>query len=215
MKFFLDTADLSELRLGAQSGIIDGVTTNPSIMAKTGKPLEFIAKEITEIIDGPISVETLSLDAPGMITEGRKLAALHKNIVVKCPLTPAGIEATRALSKAGIRVNVTLCFSPVQALLAAKAGAAYISPFIGRIDDVGLQGMQIITDIVCIYKNYNFKTEILAASIRHPTHVLEAAKAGAHVATMPYKVFRQLFDHPQTTLGLEKFMADWKAGGKT
>jgi len=214
MKFFLDTADVSELRRGAALGIIDGVTTNPSLMAKTGRKLDDVVREIVEIIDGPISVETLSTDAPGMIAEGKKYAAMHKNIVVKAPLTKEGIQATAALSSEGIRVNVTLCFSAVQALLAAKAGAAYISPFIGRLDDVGTDGMDLINDIVQVYANYGFKTEILAASIRHPTHVLQSALAGAHVATMPLKIVEQLYDHPLTKIGLDKFLADWKAAQK-
>lgn len=214
MKFFLDTADVTELRKGAASGIIDGVTTNPSLMAKTGRKLDDVVREIVEIIDGPISVETLSLDAAGMIAEGKKYAAMHKNIVVKAPLTKDGIAATAALASEGIKVNVTLCFSAVQALLAAKAGATYISPFIGRLDDVGNDGMELIRDIAQIYANYGFKTEILAASIRHPVHVLQSALAGAHVATMPVKVLEQLYDHPLTKIGLDKFMADWKAAQK-
>jgi transaldolase len=214
MKFFLDTADVNELRKGAALGIIDGVTTNPSLMAKTGRKIDDVVREIVEIIDGPISVEILSTDTEGMISEGKRYAAMHKNIVVKVPLTKEGIQATAALSAQGIRVNVTLCFSPVQALLAAKAGAAYISPFIGRLDDVGTDGMDLIRDIVQIYANYGFKTEILAASIRHPTHVLQSALAGAHVGTMPLKVVEQLYDHPLTKNGLDKFLADWKAAQK-
>ena len=211
MKIFLDTADLNELRLGASMGVVDGVTTNPSLMAKTGMKLEDVARQITEIVNGPISVETLSLDAPGMIAEGKNFSAMHKNIVVKVPLTEAGVQATRALSKEGIKVNVTLIFSAVQALLAAKAGATYVSPFIGRLDDVGQDGMLLIQDIAQIFKNYAFKTEILAASIRHPVHVLQAAKAGAHVSTMPLKTLKQLYDHPLTKSGLEKFLSDWKS----
>ncbi len=214
MKFFLDTADVQELRLGAASGLIDGVTTNPSIMAKTGRPLKEVVQDIVKIVNGPISVETLSEDAEGMVREGKEYAAMHPNIVVKAPLTPEGLKATKALSGEGIKVNVTLCFSAVQALLAAKAGATYISPFIGRVDDVGLDGMQLIRDIAQIYKQYDFKTQILAASIRHPVHVLQSALAGAHVGTLPFKVFQQLYSHPLTTIGLEKFMADWKAAKK-
>ena len=214
MKFFLDTADTQELKIGAASGLIDGVTTNPSLMAKTGRKLDDVVREIVQIINGPISVEILSLEAPAMIEEGRKYAAVHPNIVVKVPLTPEGLKATAAMSKDGIKVNVTLCFSAVQALLAAKAGATYISPFIGRLDDVSTDGMILIEDIAQIYANYGFNTQILAASIRHPVHVLQCAKAGAHVATMPLKIFQQLYDHPLTKIGLDKFLADWKAASQ-
>jgi len=216
MKFFLDTADITELREGALLGVIDGVTTNPSLMAKTGRPFKEVVKEIVEIIDGPISVETISMDAAGMIKEGKEFSAVHKNIVVKCPLTLEGLKATKALTSEGMKVNVTLVFSAVQALLAAKAGATYVSPFIGRLDDIGQDGMQLIRSIVTIFNNYEFKTEILAASVRHPVHVLQCAEAGAHVATMPLKTVKQLFDHPITKSGLDKFMADWKGyAGKT
>lgn len=210
MKFFLDTADTQELRQAVATGLADGVTTNPSLIAKTGRKLEEVVREITEIVDGPISVETISTDAAGMYIEGKKFAAMHKNIVVKCPLTEAGLAATKRLSGEGIRVNVTLCFSANQALLAAKAGATYISPFVGRLDDIGQDGMVLIKDIVQIYKNFNFKTEVLAASLRHPLHVQQAALAGAHVGTLPFKVFQQLFKHPLTDSGLEKFLEDWK-----
>jgi transaldolase len=210
MKFFLDTADVGELREAAASGLVDGVTTNPSLIAKTGRKLGDVVREIVEIVDGPISVETISTDAPGMIKEGLEFVKIHKNIVVKAPLTREGLKATKALASEGIKVNVTLCFSALQALLAAKAGAAYISPFVGRLDDVGQDGMVLIRDICLIYQNYDFTTEVLAASLRHPIHVLEAAKAGAHVGTLPYKVFQQLYDHPLTDIGLAKFLADWK-----
>lgn len=210
MKFFLDTADVGELREAAASGLVDGVTTNPSLIAKTGRPLASVVDEIVGIVDGPISVETISLDAAGMIEEGRKFVAIHKNIVVKCPLTREGLKATKTLSSEGHKVNVTLCFSALQALLAAKAGATYISPFIGRLDDVGQDGMQLIRDICQIYKNYGFETQVLAASLRHPIHVLESAKAGAHVGTLPYKVFQQLYNHPLTDIGLAQFLSDWK-----
>ena len=210
MKFFLDTADVGELREAAASGLVDGVTTNPSLIAKTGRKLNDVVREIVEIVDGPISVETISTDAPGMIKEGLEFVKIHKNIVVKAPLTREGLKATKALASEGIKVNVTLCFSALQALLAAKAGAAYISPFVGRLDDVGQDGMVLIRDICLIYQNYDFTTEVLAASLRHPIHVLEAAKAGAHVGTLPYKVFQQLYDHPLTDIGLAKFLADWK-----
>ncbi len=211
MKFFLDTAITDELRLGAATGLVDGVTTNPSLIAKSGRKITDVIKEITEIIDGPISVETLSNDSDGMIKEGREFIKMGSNIVVKCPLTEAGLTATKALSSEGIKVNVTLCFSAMQALLAAKAGATYISPFVGRLDDTAHDGMKLIEDIVKIYKNYGFKTEVLAASLRHPLHVYQSAMAGAHVGTLPYKVFKQLFNHPLTTIGLEQFMKDWEA----
>lgn len=210
MKFFLDTADVGELREAAASGLVDGVTTNPSLIARTGRKLDDVVQDIVAIVDGPISVETISTDAAGMITEGKRFRAVHPNIVVKCPLTREGLKATKALSSEGHPVNVTLCFSALQALLAAKAGAAYISPFVGRLDDVGHDGMTLIRDIVQIYDNYGFSTQVLAASLRHPLHVLESAKAGAHVGTLPYKVFQQLYDHPLTDIGLEKFLADWK-----
>ncbi len=210
MKFFLDTADVKELREAAASGLVDGVTTNPSLIAKTGRKLDEVVREIVEIVDGPISVETISTDAAGMIAEGQKFVAIHPNIVVKCPLTPEGLKATKALSGEGHQVNVTLCFSPLQALLAAKAGATYISPFVGRLDDIGHDGMLLVHEIVQVYRNYAFETQVLAASLRHPLHVLQAAKAGADVGTLPYSVFQQLFKHPLTDIGLEKFLSDWK-----
>lgn len=196
MKFFIDSGDTAEIKQANDMGIIDGVTTNPSLVAKTGKNFEALIKEICAIVDGPISAEVTALDAPGMISEGKKLAEIHKNVVVKVPLTEAGLVATKAFSKQGIHTNVTLCFSANQALLAAKAGATFISPFIGRLDDVSFNGMELIRDIKTIYDNYKFKTEILAASIRHPVHVLEAAKIGAHVATCPLKTLQQLVKHP-------------------
>jgi len=210
MKFFLDTADVNELREAAASGLCDGVTTNPSLIAKTGRPLQSVVEEILQIVDGPISVETISEDAEGMIREGRGFAQIHKNIVIKCPLTPEGLKATKALSGDGHKVNVTLCFSAVQALLAAKAGATYISPFVGRLDDIGQDGMQLIRDICLMYQNYDFETQVLAASLRHPMHVHHSAMAGAHVGTLPFKVFQQLFSHPLTDSGLARFLADWK-----
>lgn len=210
MKIFLDTADTAELREAAASGLVDGVTTNPSLIAKTGRKLDDVVQEIVKIVDGPISVETISLDAEGMIAEGKRFSAVHPNIVVKCPLTTEGLKATKVLTGAGHKVNVTLCFSPLQALLAAKAGATYISPFVGRLDDIGQDGMQLIRDIVQIYRTYNFKTEVLAASLRHPQHVLESLKAGAHVGTLPLSVFKMLVQHPLTDSGLAKFLADWK-----
>ena len=211
MKFFLDTAITDELRQGAATGLVDGVTTNPTLIARSGKKLEDVVQEIVDIIDGPISVETLSSDVQGTIDEGRQYAKIHKNIVVKCPLTEAGLSATKVLSAEGIKVNVTLCFSAMQALLAAKAGAAYISPFVGRLDDTAHDGMQLVEDIVQIYNTYDFKTEVLAASLRHPIHVYQSALAGAHVGTLPFKVFKQLFKHPLTDSGLAQFMKDWEA----
>jgi transaldolase len=209
VKFFLDTADLDELKKGASWGIIDGVTTNPSLIAKEGRPIEEQIRMICDIVDGDISAEVVSTEASQMIREGHELARLHKNVVVKCPLTREGIKATSALSKDGLRVNVTLCFSPGQALLAAKAGAYIISPFVGRLDDIGCTGMELIKNIVQIYKNYGYKTQVLAASLRSPTHVIDAALAGAHIATMPFKVLDMLFNHPLTDKGLEQFLKDW------
>lgn len=210
MKFFLDTADTGELREAAASGLVDGITTNPTLIAKTGRPLAKVVEDLVSIVDGPISVETISLDAAGMVDEGRRFAAIHKNIVVKCPLTREGLKATKLLTSEGHKVNVTLCFSAMQALLAAKAGATYISPFVGRLDDIGQDGMILIRDICEIYRNYGFATQVLAASLRHPVHVLASAKAGAHVGTLPYKVFQQLFNHPLTDSGLAQFLSDWK-----
>jgi transaldolase len=209
MKFFLDTANLDEIRKGAEWGIVDGVTTNPSLIAKEGKPLREHIAEICAIVDGPISAEVVSVTAKEMIAEGRELAKIHKNVIVKCPLIRDGIEACSALSKEGIRVNVTLCFSPAQALIAAKAGAYFISPFVGRIDDIGGNGMDLIRQIVAIYDNYDFDTQILAASLRGPTHVIESAMAGAHIGTMPFKVMDMLFNHPLTDKGLEQFLKDY------
>jgi transaldolase len=210
MKFFVDTADIGEIREAASLGLLDGVTTNPSLIAKTGRPFRAVVEEICALVEGPVSLEVVSTELEPMVAEGRELAAIAKNAVVKCPLTANGLKATKALSESGIRVNVTLCFSPVQALFAAKAGAAYISPFIGRLDDIGQDGMEIIPQIRQIYDNYGFETEILAASIRHPIHVLQAALAGADVATIPFKVFSQLIQHPLTDKGLEAFLRDWQ-----
>lgn len=210
MKFFLDTANLDELRRGAEWGIVDGVTTNPSLIAKEGRPIEEQVAKICEIIDGPVSAEVVAIDAKGMIEEGKKLIQIHENIVVKVPLTRDGIEACSALSKEGIRVNVTLCFSPAQAILAAKAGAYFVSPFVGRLDDIGATGMDLIRQIVAIYENYQFDTQVLAASLRGPMHVVESALAGAHIGTMPYKAMDALFNHPLTDKGLEQFLADHK-----
>jgi transaldolase len=209
VKFFLDTANLDELKKGASWGIVDGVTTNPSLIAKEGRPIEEQVRMICDIVDGDISAEVISIEAEAMIVEGRKLAKIHKNIVVKCPLTRDGIKATSALSKEGIRVNVTLCFSAGQALLAAKAGAYIISPFVGRLDDVGAVGMDVIRSITQIYRNYGYKTQVLAASLRGPTHVIDSALAGAHIGTMPFKVMDMLFNHPLTDKGLEQFLKDY------
>lgn len=209
MKFFLDTANLEELRRGVSWGVVDGVTTNPTLIAKEGKPFEQHIREICEIVDGDISAEVVSTDHAGMIKEGHELSKIHRNVVVKCPLTREGIMATSALSKDGIRVNVTLCFTPGQALLAAKAGAYIISPFVGRLDDIGYTGMDLIRSIVHIYKNYGFTTKVLAASLRSPTHVIDSAAAGADIGTMPFKVLDMLFNHPLTDKGLEQFLKDW------
>jgi len=209
VKFFLDTANLDELKKGASWGIVDGVTTNPSLIAKEGRPIEEQVRMICDIVDGDISAEVISTEADKMIPEGRKLAKIHKNIVVKCPMTRDGIKATSALSKEGIRVNVTLCFSAGQALLAAKAGAYIISPFVGRLDDVGAVGMDLVRGIVQIYRNYGYKTQVLAASLRGPTHVIDSALAGAHIGTMPFKVLDMLFNHPLTDKGLEQFLKDY------
>jgi transaldolase len=210
MKFFLDTANAEEIRQAASLGVLDGVTTNPSLVAAEGRDFEQVLREICTLVDGPVSAEVTGSGFEEIVKEGRHLAKVHDQIVVKAPMTKAGIQATKALRSDGIRVNVTLCFSPTQALIAAKAGATYISPFIGRLDDVSQVGMELIQQIRQIYDNYGYATEILAASIRHPVHVLEAALAGADVATMPYKVFDALLSHPLTDIGLRKFAQDWE-----
>jgi transaldolase len=209
MKFFLDTANLEELRAGAKWGIVDGVTTNPTLIAKEGKPIKEQIAAICDIIDGPISAEVVSTEAKAMIAEGRDLAKIHKNVIVKLPLIRDGIEACSALSKEGIRVNVTLCFSAAQALIAAKAGAYFISPFVGRLDDIGATGMDLIHQVVHIYQNYDYDTQVLAASLRGPLHVVDAALAGAHIGTLPFKVLDQLFNHPLTDKGLDQFLKDY------
>ena len=209
MKFFLDTANLEEIRRGAEWGIVEGVTTNPTSIAKEGNPIGEQIRRICDIVDGDISAEVVSTEAGAMIKEGRELARLHKNVVVKCPLIREGIKATSALSKEGIRVNVTLCFTPAQAMLAAKAGAYIVSPFVGRLEDIGTPGMELIRTITQIYKNYGFKTQVLAASLRGPTHIIESALAGAHIGTMPFKVLDMLFNHPLTDKGLEQFLKDY------
>ena len=210
MKFFLDTGIVDEIKEAREWGVIDGVTTNPSLIAKSGRKQEDVIKEISDLIDGPISAEVISTDKDGMIKEGHELAKIHDNVVIKLPLTEAGISACKWFSNEGIKTNVTLCFSPLQALLAAKNGATYISPFIGRLDDIGHDGMALIEEIKVIYDNYGFPTEILAASVRHNTHVRDAAFAGADVATMPLKVVKSLFKHPLTDSGLETFLNDYK-----
>ncbi|MBL8071090.1 MAG: fructose-6-phosphate aldolase [Nitrospira sp.] len=214
MQIYLDTANVKEIQEGANLGLIDGVTTNPSLVAKEGRSFKEMLLEICKMVDGPISAEVVGVESEAMIKEGRDLAKVHKNIVVKVPLIPEGLRATKKLTAEGIRVNVTLCFSPTQALLAAKAGAWCVSPFIGRLDDVSSDGMALIRQIVTIYKNYDYKTQVLVASVRHPQHVVEAALAGGHICTMPYAVFQQLVKHPLTDSGLKKFLADWDAMGK-
>ena len=209
MKFFIDTANIAEIREAAALGILDGVTTNPSLVSKEGKDFRALLDEICAIVDGPISAEVVSTDLQGMLKEGRELAKIHKNIVVKVPLIKEGLKATKVFQQEGIKTNVTLCFSATQALLAAKAGATYISPFIGRLDDISQSGMDLIQQIVTIYHNYGYGTQVLVASVRHPMHVVEAAMIGADVCTMPFKVIGQLVQHPLTTIGLEKFLADW------
>jgi len=209
MKFFLDTANLDELRKGAAWGILDGVTTNPSLIAKEGNPLEEQVRRICDIVDGPISAEVVATDFDGMTQQARELSAIHRNIIVKVPLTRDGIRTCATLGKEGIRFNVTLCFSAGQALLAAKAGATFVSPFVGRFDDIAEEGMALVRTICGIYDNYGFKTEVLAASLRSPLHVAQAAQAGAHIATMPFKVLDQLFNHPLTDRGLEQFLKDY------
>jgi len=216
MKFFVDTADVAEIRELAATGLLDGVTTNPSLIQKSGRKMLDVIAEICAAVDGPVSAEVTATDHATMLAEGRKLAKLAKNVAVKVPLTPDGLKTCRVLADEGTQVNVTLCFSPAQALLAAKARAAFISPFVGRLDDIGQDGMQLIADIVQIYRQYPaFKTEVLVASIRHPIHLIESAKLGADVATIPPAVLRTLFNHPLTEKGLAAFLADWKKTGQS
>ena len=210
MKFFIDTADINEIKQAAELGVLDGVTTNPSLVSKVPGKFEDILRSICEVVDGPVSAEVVNLDAEGMIREGRELAKIHKNIVIKIPITKEGLRAIKQLESEGIRVNVTLVFSATQALLAAKAGASFVSPFVGRIDDIGNEGMQLVHDILSIYDNYGFKTEVIVASIRNPMHVVTAALMGAHIATIPFKVIEQLVKHPLTDIGIERFLADWE-----
>jgi transaldolase len=215
MKIFLDTASVGEIKEGVAIGVVDGVTTNPSLIAREKRPFRPLVEEICSIVPGDVSLEVVATDYDGMIKEAAELTAIAPNVVVKCPLTKDGLKAVKHLSSEGIRVNQTLCFSPTQALLSAKAGAAYISPFLGRLDDIAHVGMDLVRDICEIYRNYGFTTEVLAASIRNPLHVVDAAKAGAHVATMPFAVLEQLMKHPLTDLGLKKFLDDWaKSGSK-
>jgi len=210
MKFFIDTADVKEIREAHDLGLVDGVTTNPSLIAKSGRKFKDVIKEIVSIVDGPISAEVISLDAPGMIKEGKELAKIHKNIVVKLPMTPEGLKACKALTDKGIKTNVTLIFTSMQALLAAKAGATYVSPFVGRLDDISQDGMGIIEEIRVIFDNYGYTSEIIVASIRNPIHVLNSALLGADVATIPYSVMLQLSKHPLTDAGIKKFLEDWQ-----
>ena len=210
MKFFIDTGNIDEIKEGLSLGMVDGVTTNPSLVAKEKKDFDTVVREILEIVDGPVSLEVVSEDAEGMVAEGKKLSKLAENVVVKIPMTTEGLKATRMLSDQGISVNQTLIFSPVQALLAAKAGAAYVSPFIGRLDDISHNGMELVEQILTIFDNYMFDCEVIVASVRNPLHVLDAALLGADIATIPFKVIQQLAGHPLTDIGLEKFLADWR-----
>jgi transaldolase len=210
MKIFIDTANLDQIREVNSWGILDGVTTNPSLVAKENRDFVALVKEICSIVDGPISAEAISMDSDGMIKEARELSKLHKNIIVKIPMTSEGLKAVKVLSREGIKTNVTLVFSPNQALLAAKAGATYVSPFVGRLDDISHDGMALVRDIVTILKNYGFKTQVIAASMRHPVHVSEAALAGAHIATVPYDVLKKMLKHNLTDEGIQKFLKDWE-----
>lgn len=210
MKLFIDTANLDEIKEINEWGVICGVTTNPSLIAKEGRDFKEVVKEITDIVDGPISAEVISLELDGMLEEARELAKIHSNIIIKVPMTKEGLKAVKVLDSEGIKTNVTLIFSANQALLAARAGANYVSPFVGRLDDIGNEGIYIVDDIVEIFETHNIKTEIIAASIRHPVHVIDAAKSGSHIATIPYKVFSQMLNHPLTDIGIEKFLEDWK-----
>ena len=210
MKIFIDSAEIKEIREAASWGILDGVTTNPSLIAKSGKDFKSVVGEICEIVDGPVSAECVEMEATKMIPEARQIAKIHPNIVVKVPLTAEGLKCVKAMHGEGVKTNVTLCFSAAQGLLAAKAGATYISPFVGRLDDVSHVGMDVVEELVTIYANYDLPTQVLAASIRSPRHVVDAALAGAHVATIPFKVLQQLVKHPLTDIGIEQFLADWK-----
>ena len=213
MQIFLDTANLDQIREGVALGVLDGVTTNPSLIAKEGKPFRSLVEEICRLVEGPVSLEVVATDEEGMVKEGKELVKIAPNVVVKCPMTKDGLRAVKRLSSEGIKINQTLVFSPAQALLSAKAGATYVSPFIGRLDDVAHVGMDVIRAIMSIYANYGYETQVLAASIRHPLHVVEAAMVGAHVATMPFAVLEQLLKHPLTDAGLKKFLDDWNKSG--
>ena len=210
MKIFIDTANLGEIREAQSWGVINGVTTNPSLLAREGREPRKLIEEICYVVDGPISVETCSIKGDDMVRDGEEWAKLHRNITIKVPMTTEGLKATKVLSGKGIKTNVTLVFTPVQAMLAAKAGAAFVSPFIGRLDDIGAQGMDIIRDALLIFRNYGFRTEIIVASVRHPIHVLDAARLGAHIATVPFKVIELLTKHPLTSAGIDKFLEDWQ-----
>ncbi len=214
MKFFIDTANIAQIKEAASYGLLDGVTTNPSLVAKEGTNFIELLNEIVKIVDGPISAEVIATDCEGILKEAEELVKIHKNIVIKVPLIKEGIKAVKILSSKGIKTNVTLCFSPMQALLAAKAGATYISPFVGRLDDISTNGMDLIKQIVTIYKNYGYTTQVLVASVRHPLHIVEAAMMGADVCTIPFDVIERLFKHPLTDLGLEKFLSDWNKTNK-
>jgi len=213
MKFFLDTAEIKEIEAGLEWGMVDGVTTNPSLIAKAGKAYLPTVQEIAKLVPGPVSGEVLATEYEEILSQGRRLAGIAENVVVKVPLTPDGLRAVATLKKEGTRTNVTLCFSAMQALLAAKAGAAYISPFVGRLDDIAEDGMDLIEQVVTIYRNYGYETEVLVASVRHPIHMVQAAMLGADVATIPFKVLEQLYKHPLTDAGLDRFTADWKKTG--
>jgi transaldolase len=210
MKFFADTANIEEIKQIKKWGLLDGVTTNPTIISRENKPFREVVMEILEIVDGPVNLEVISIDAEGMVREAIKLASLSPNVVVKIPMTTEGIMAVKELSNRGIKTNVTLTFSPTQALIAAKAGANYVSPFIGRWDDISTEGMQVVEDILTIFNNYGYRTEVIVASVRHPIHILQAARLGAHIVTAPFKVLEQLFHHPLTDIGLKRFLEDWK-----
>ena len=210
MKFFIDTANTEEIAKAVALGMVDGVTTNPSLIAREDKPFEELLRQICNMVDGPVSAEVVALDTEGMVAEGRELATLHPNIVIKVPITTAGLQAVKALANEGIRTNVTLIFSASQALLAAKAGAAFVSPFVGRLDDISQQGMDLVNDIMTIFNNYGYETEVIVASVRSPMHVVDAALIGADIATIPFKVIEQLSKHPLTDIGMEKFLADWE-----
>ncbi len=214
MKFFIDTANIDEIKKAVALGMVDGVTTNPSLIAKENRPFEELLGEICQLVDGPVNGEVISLDAEGMVEEGRKLAAFHANMVVKIPMTTEGLKAVKILSSENIKTNVTLIFSCMQALMAAKAGATYVSPFVGRLDDISVAGMDLVGEIMTIYDNYGYETEVIVASVRGPMHVVEAALIGADIATIPYKVIAQLAKHPLTDIGMEKFLADWEKRAK-